>query len=82
MSIKNGKCCSNCVYSFLEDVGYSDYTVEGTDVECLIEVHPKKSFADDSRDNNYAEKCKEFEQGIVVHISVEGTNPFTKRYTV
>jgi len=36
----NNKRCCNCRYSLTEDNGYSNWTVEGTDIDCLKKLNP------------------------------------------
>ena len=36
--------CNNCRYAVLKDFGYSNYTVEGTEFSCAIQLHPDGSF--------------------------------------
>ena len=38
------KNCSDCKHSVLVDYGYSNYTVEGTNVYCIKKLHPNPGF--------------------------------------
>jgi len=63
--------CSNCA---LVDNGYSNYTVEGTDVYCLLALHPLAPFDkwyDEDWRLDYAGFCPSFSEGTPAHIDVE-----------
>lgn len=32
--------CTECKFCIMHDTGYSNYTVEGTDVDCIINLNP------------------------------------------
>lgn len=34
------KKCDECKFAELRDYGYSEYTVEGTEVLCLLDLNP------------------------------------------
>lgn len=38
------KKCENCRFARFKDEGYSNYTVEGTTFECMINKHPDGKF--------------------------------------
>lgn len=66
--------CTNCKYCLQVDHGFSNYTVEGTDVFCLLELNPKMPvdrFYGEEPILKYAKKCKNFIEGVGVHIDVE-----------
>lgn len=69
--------CENCKYCVLQDNGYSNYTVEGTDFECRKNVHPNGSFdrwyGDDAR-LEYAKKCEAYKYGPSIAMDVEHEN--------
>jgi len=61
MKTEKEKLCSDCVYSIHVDFGYSNYTVEGTTVNCakgLIEPFDRW-YGKDPRDA-FAETCPHF----------------------
>lgn len=68
------KSCENCRFCLMQDVGYSNYTVEGIDVHCLKRIHPESGFdkwyGGDER-LEFAEKCKGYESGTPVCIDVD-----------
>lgn len=57
------KKCSNCNFAILQDFGYSNWTVEGTEVYCSKNLNPNGQFdrwyGEDERDL-FAEKCSQF----------------------
>jgi len=58
--------CDECKWCLLEDFGYSNYTVEGTYVHCLKNIHPESGFdrwygADERL--KFAETCESFVAG-------------------
>jgi hypothetical protein len=68
------KNCTDCVHALLQDHGYSNYTVEGTDFSCKLDLHPDGTFdrwyGEDSR-LLYAEKCPSFMEGEVEFHNVD-----------
>lgn len=70
----NNPICKNCKFAVLEDNGYSNYTVMGTDFHCAKNAHPEKTF-----DIFYWEapefkkhtSCSEFSAGSPIEIDVE-----------
>lgn len=71
----SGKKCTECSYCKLIDVGYSDYTTEGTTQSCMIDRHPEGSwdrwYGEDWR-NHWANWCEYYKEGSPYHLSVEG----------
>lgn len=70
--MKNCSQCSNC---HLQDYGYSNYTVEGTSVHCMIKLHPEDGFDNfygDAPEGQYAETCEGFSEGNPIEIDVDG----------
>ena len=68
------KNCSDCKYAFRTDTGYSNWTVEGTDLDCLKKLNP--SFPDDnwygeSEAGKFAESCESFVEGDGPHFDVD-----------
>jgi len=67
--------CTECKYCVEQDNGYSNYTVEGTESDCLLGKNP-----DFPRDRwygketalDYANKCDVFIEGELSHFDVEG----------
>lgn len=69
------KTCDDCKFAILEDFGYSNYTVEGTNFSCALALHPDKRFdhwyGEDAR-LEHAEKCVGFQEGTPINMDVEG----------
>jgi hypothetical protein len=68
------KSCSNCKFCIYQDVGYSNYTVEGTDVYCAKELHPNDGFDrfyERANEMKFAEQCTGYEFGDPVKMDVE-----------
>ena len=61
------KKCSNCDFCVLQDFGYSNYTVEGTEVYCSNGLNPAAPFdrwyGADSRDE-FAKTCSAFQHTV------------------
>ena len=59
------KKCSNCSYCLIVDYGYSNYTVEGSDVYCSLGLNPDAPFdrwyGEDKRDT-FASTCPKFDE--------------------
>ena len=70
---KNNKCdtCENCA---LVDNGYSNYTVMGTDVHCMVYAHPGTPFdlwyGEDWR-LEFARFCHSYKEGEPARFDVE-----------
>lgn len=66
MSEELKRSCETCRYCLLEDWGYSNYTVEGTNVHCLKKIHPESGFdrwyGVDKR-LAFAETCPQYVKG-------------------
>jgi hypothetical protein len=69
--------CSDCKYAIFEDVGYSNYTVEGSNFTCSKGNHPDGTFDrfyNAAKELSYAEKCNKFKIGEAIIIKVEKDN--------
>lgn len=67
--------CGDCRFALLADVGYSNYTVEGTEFYCTIGLHPEDGFdrwygADERLD--FAKECRGFTAGEPIRTDVDG----------
>jgi hypothetical protein len=66
--------CSGCARCILVDYGYSNYTVENTEVNCSILLNPDAPFdrfyGEDKRDN-FAELCESFVAGEPAYVDVD-----------
>lgn len=66
--------CTDCRYCIEEDWGYSNYTVEGTEVNCLLNKNPDfptDRFYGENEKLNFAATCDGFVDGESIHIDVE-----------
>lgn len=66
--------CIDCIYCIQIDNGYSNWTVEGTDVDCLLNLNPKlpeDKFYGEEGALNFAKICKKFTYGEGVYLDVE-----------
>lgn len=66
--------CTDCKYCLQEDYGYSNYTVEGTTVSCLLGKHPYSSFDrfyGEEPKLDFATDCAWFKLGNGVCIDVD-----------
>ncbi len=66
--------CTDCKYAIEEDYGYSNYTVEGTSVDCLLKLNPK--FPVDrgyglEPDLDFAQDCSRFCAGGSVQVDCD-----------
>lgn len=74
------KNCLRCKFLVQQDTGYSNYTVEGTDVYCGVDKHPESKPTELPYDTNddwlygqAALQCEWFFEGLpLAHIDVEG----------
>ena len=70
------KTCNSCEFCFMHDHGYSNWTTEGTNVYCMLDLHPsgKEGFdnwyGEDAR-TLFAEQCEGYAQGEPVHFDVD-----------
>lgn len=67
--------CTDCRYHLAQDVGYSNYTVEGTDVYCLLKKNPglpSDRWYEEDPALNYANQCDSFKEGDGVGFDVDG----------
>ncbi len=80
--------CANCRNAATKDVGYSDYTVEGTNFHCLESLNPgidkygeswESYEPHDCHPYNYAEECDNFRPGKPAHYSVEEKMPLKEK---
>lgn len=78
------KKCSDCVYAIIRDYGYSNYTVEGSDVYCSKSLNPNAPFdrwyGEDKRDL-FAEQCDSFKEGYPVEIEVDWSGDYTDYFS-
>ncbi len=83
------RSCEQCRWCFLEDHGYSNWTVEGTQVYCLQTRHPSgldgfdRWYGEPDSDGNanslfFAEQCEGFQPGEPIHCDVEKERQYDK----
>ena len=69
--------CDNCRWAIMQDYGYSNYTVENTNMICAQRAHPEREFdrfyGEDKR-LLHAEKCEHYGEGSPVELDVDGEN--------
>lgn len=71
---KSAKHCGSCKFNIREENGYSNWTVEGVDIDCLKSLNPDfpvDAFYNECREGQFAENCPSFVRGQGVHIDVE-----------
>jgi len=68
------KTCTDCRYCIEADYGYSNYTVEGTNADCLLDLNPelpKDRFYGEEPALNFANECSKFSPGDSVQVDVD-----------
>ena len=68
------KHCSNCKWAVSVDYGYSNYTVEGSEVYCIQKEHPEDGYDrwyGHSKEGEYASSCEMHTSGEPIDIDVE-----------
>lgn len=76
--------CTDCKYCLQWDFGYSNYTVEGAEVHCLIDLNPglpSDRWYGEEPALEYANKCLFFVDGHGVHVDVEKEEGDMVNYT-
>lgn len=66
--------CIECRYCISTDYGYSNYTVEGTTCDCLLDLNPgfpKDRFWGEEPILDYANQCSSYTQGDGLFFNVE-----------
>jgi hypothetical protein len=66
--------CSDCKYHIDEDTGYSNWTVEGTDIDCLLKLNPglpKDRWYNEDPVLDFANQCEKFVEGPGVEVDVD-----------
>jgi len=68
------RICSECRYAVLVDYGYSNYTVEGTNLYCAKKLHPNDGFDHwygENKEVRFAENCSGYVSGAPVQVDVD-----------
>lgn len=69
------KVCTACTFCKSRDYGYSNYTVDGTNYECLFDI---VAFGDEEtqegreKKNRTAETCQFYREGTGIYIDCDG----------
>lgn len=66
--------CIDCKFCILEDYGYSNWTVEGTNANCLLELnpgYPTDSWYGEAEEHDFANVCPRFKEGPAIEVDVE-----------
>ena len=76
--------CDECKFCVLEDYGYSNWTVEGTDARCVLNLNPR--FPADHRwghipEAEFANECPRYCKGSPVEIDVDQESGHILNYT-
>lgn len=69
--------CDDCKFCVLEDYGYSNWTVEGTDANCLLHMNPWFPVDrgwETAEELDFANICPRFKEGEPMHIDVDHEN--------
>ena len=78
------KKCIDCSYCVRQEYGYSNYTVEGVEVHCLLDANPKfpvDSFYGEEPELKYANQCEKFLPGDCVDIDCDREWHFPNGYS-
>ena len=76
--------CTDCKYCIKQDTGYSNYTVEGCDADCMLRLNPNlpdDTFYGKAESLEFAATCPNFEAGDAVEVDVEHTNGALENYS-
>lgn len=76
--------CVECKFCVAEDYGYSNWTVEGTSVYCLLKLNPRlpaDRWYGEADELKYASECKKFSKGEMIHIDVDRESGHMSNYT-
>ena len=78
------KKCNACKYHLNQDTGYSNYTVEGRDIYCLLEQNPDLPvdlWYGDEPKLDFAETCASFQPGDGVYVDVDHDDGDLENYS-
>lgn len=76
--------CTDCKYCIQQDYGYSNYTVEGTSVDCLLNLNPK--FPEDrgyglEPSIDFAASCSRYTAGESVYVDCDQEDGDLENYS-
>lgn len=66
--------CDNCTHSVTIEFGWSNWTVQGAVVVCMLKLHPELEYDawyGEAEDALYANHCASYEDGPQYHLDVE-----------
>ena len=66
--------CVECKFCKLEDYGYSNYTVEGTNADCILNLNPKfpiDNWYGEAEAHDFANVCPRYVKGDPIEIDVD-----------
>ena len=70
MNLAEMKSCNICKFCIHTDYGYSDYTVDGTDTTCGLNILGANPEANPA----FAQECPRYEEGEPIHMNADGDN--------
>ena len=71
------KSCINCIFAHQKDFGYSNYTVEGTSLDCLfglVSVGDTCGEKSEKKLTDAAESCKHYTHGTGLYFDCDETD--------
>jgi hypothetical protein len=78
------KKCTDCKYCIKQDTGYSNYTVTGMNIDCLLSLNPDlptDEWYREAKELDFAEKCAKFTEGEPVFIDVDHDEGVLENYS-
>lgn len=78
------KKCSDCRYCIMLEYGYSNWTVEGITVDCLIEKNasmPTDHWYGETPALNVAESCSDYTEGNGVEVDCDRESGELENYS-
>lgn len=84
LSAPAGRKCSDCKFCIEEDYDYSNYTVEGTEADCLLGLNPdlpKDRWYGEEVALRFAEKCPQFAEGEPVSVDCDREEGALENYS-
>ena len=66
--------CVECKFCVLKDYGYSNYTVEGTNADCFLDMNPDfpvDNYYGETPEHDFANVCPRFKVGEPIYIDCD-----------
>lgn len=66
--------CSDCIYSIKEEFGWSNWTVEGAEIDCLLRKNPNfpsDNFYGEAPELLFANTCDRFKYGSCIYLDCD-----------